>query len=117
MLRQVGNRVGHELAFSLRTIENHVEFLDEMMDWWEFAGLGRLEYGINPVFHVQVGLDHQPSEDPDELPMWELDDGIIEGALRSRYPEDSNVRIRREENQGEDEMWRYTLIFIEDNED
>ena len=52
MLRQVGNRVGHELAFSLRSIENHVEFLDEMMDWWEFAGLGRLEYGIDPVLSL-----------------------------------------------------------------
>ena len=57
-----------------------------MMDWWEFAGLGRLEYGIDPVFHVQVGLDHPPSEDPDVLPMWELDDGIIEGALMTRFP-------------------------------
>ena len=61
------------------------------MDWWEFAGLGRLEYGIDPVFHVQVGLDHPPSEDPDVLPMWELDDGIIEGALMTRFPKDGNV--------------------------
>ena len=41
----------------------------------------------------------------------------IEGALSSRYPEDSNVRIRREEAQSDDELWRYTLIFVEDSED
>ena len=112
MLRQVGNRVGHELAFSLRSIENHVEFLDEMMDWWEFAGLGRLEYGIDPVFHVQVGLDHPPSEDPDVLPMWELDDGIIEGALMTRFPRDGNVNVRRYDGTGEpDDLWRYHIIM------
>ena len=51
------------------------------------------------------------------LPLWELDDGIIEGALNSRYPEESNVRIRREEDQSDDELWRYTLIFVEDSDD
>jgi sugar-specific transcriptional regulator TrmB/predicted hydrocarbon binding protein len=112
MLRQVGNRVGHELAFSLRSIENHVEFLDEMMDWWEYAGLGRLEYGIDPVFHVQVGLDHPPSDDPDVLPMWELDDGIIEGALMTRFPRDGQVTVRRFEGTGEsDDLWRYHIIM------
>ena len=78
-MRQVGNRIGHELAFQLRTIEGHIEFLSEMMDWWEHAGLGRLEYEIEPTFHVRVGLNQPPSKDPDALPMWELDDGIIEG--------------------------------------
>jgi predicted hydrocarbon binding protein len=117
MLRQVGNRVGHELAFSLRSIENHVEFLDEMMDWWEYAGLGRLEYGIDPVFHVQVGLDHPPSDDPDVLPMWELDDGIIEGALMTRFPRDGQVSIRRFDGTGEsDDLWRYHIIMNNEEE-
>tara|TARA_B100002052_G_scaffold65901_2_gene59220 strand:- start:1647 stop:3029 length:1383 start_codon:yes stop_codon:yes gene_type:complete len=117
MLRQVGYRIGAELAFSLRNIEGHVEFLSELMDWWEYAGLGELEYDTVPFFHIKVNLTHPPIDKKEVLPLWELDDGIIEGALRSRYPEDSNVRIRREEDQGEDEMWRYTLIFIEDDED
>ena len=117
MLRQVGHRIGAELAFSLRNIEGHVEFLSELMDWWEHAGLGELEYDTVPFFHIKVNLTHPPINQKEVLPLWELDDGIIEGALRSRYPEDSNVRIRREEDQGEDEMWRYTLIFIEENED
>ena len=117
MLRQVGYRIGAELAFSLRNIEGHVEFLSELMDWWEYAGLGELEYDTVPFFHIKVNLTHPPINKKEVLPLWELDDGIIEGALRSRYPEDSNVRIRREEDQGEDEMWRYTLIFIEENED
>ena len=117
MLRQVGHRIGAELAFSLRNIEGHVEFLSELMDWWEHAGLCELEYDTVPFFHIKVNLTHPPINQKEVLPLWELDDGIIEGALRSRYPEDSNVRIRREEDQGEDEMWRYTLIFIEENED
>ena len=41
MLRQIGNRIGREIAFSLRGIEHDIEFLDEMMDWWEYAGLGK----------------------------------------------------------------------------
>ena len=108
MLRQVGQRIGSELAFSLRNIEGHVEFLSELMDWWEFAGLGELEYDTVPFFHIKVNLTHPPINEAEVLPLWELDDGIIEGALKSRYPEDSNVRIRREEGLSDDELWRYT---------
>ena len=88
MLRQIGNRIGREIAFSLRGIEHDIEFLDEMMDWWEYAGLGKLEYDVDPTFHVRVGLHHPPVDDPDALPMWEMDDGIIEGALASRFSKD-----------------------------
>ena len=71
MLRQIGNRIGQEIAFSMRGIEHDIEFLDEMMDWWEHAGLGNLEYDVDPTFHVRVGLHHPPQDDPDALPMWE----------------------------------------------
>ena len=115
MLRQVGNRVGQELAFSLRGIEDNIEFLNEMMDWWEYAGLGSLQYGIEPTFHVKVGLVHLPDDNPDVLPMWELDDGIIQGALETRYASEQGVRIRREEGTGEsDDLWRYHMILQED---
>ena len=117
MLRQVGHRIGSELAFSLRNIEGHVEFLSELMDWWKYAGLGELEYDTVPFFHIKVNLTHPPVEEKEVLPLWELDDGIIEGALRARYPEESNVRVRREDGQSDEELWRYTLIFVEDNED
>ena len=118
MLRQIGNRVGQEIAFSMRGIEHDIEFLDEMMDWWEYAGLGKLEYDVDPTFHVRVGLHHPPLNDPDALPMWEMDDGIIEGALMARYPETGNVRIRREMLEDDDgPTWRYTLIFIDEDLD
>tara|TARA_B100000085_G_scaffold49367_2_gene42671 strand:- start:4214 stop:5584 length:1371 start_codon:yes stop_codon:yes gene_type:complete len=94
LLRQVGNRVGEELAFSLRNIEDHIEFLNEMMDWWEYAGLGQLNYDIDPNFHIKVNLSS--FEDSESLPIWSLDDGIIEGALINRYSSDSNVKIERE---------------------
>jgi len=117
MLRQVGYRIGEELAFSLRNIEGHVEFLSELMDWWEYAGLGELEYDTTPFFHIKVNLTHPPIMQDNVLPLWELDDGIIEGALRSRYPQDGNVIIRREEDVSDEELWRYTLIFVEDKDD
>jgi predicted hydrocarbon binding protein len=114
MLRQVGQRVGEELAFSLRNIEGHVEFLSELMDWWEYAGLGELEYGTTPFFHIKVSLTHPPNDKPNILPLWELDDGIIEGALISRYPQDSNVLVRKEQDEEDKNSWRYTLIFVDD---
>ena len=117
MLRQVGHRIGEELAFSLRNIDGHVEFLSELMDWWEYAGLGELEYDTVPFFHIKVNLTHPPVDKAEVLPLWELDDGIIEGALRSRYPNDSNILIRREEAKDDGEMWRYTLIFVEESDD
>jgi predicted hydrocarbon binding protein len=110
MLRQIGNRVGQELAFSLRSIENDIEFLDEMMNWWEHAGLGMLQYDVDPQFHVVVGLNHPPLDDPDALPMWHMDDGIIEGALSTRFAKDANVVIQRIEGSGSnDDLWRYLI--------
>lgn len=119
MLRQVGQRIGEELTFSLRKIEGHVEYLNELMDWWEHAGLGELDYDSDPFFHIIVRLAHPANSDSKEaLPLWELDDGIIEGALMARYPEDGNVRIRREQiEDSEESTWRYTLIFIDEELD
>ena len=118
MMRQVGRRVGEELAFTLRSIEDNIEFLNEMMDLWEAAGLGTLAYEFDPNFHVRVGLNELPETDnPEVLPLWELDDGIIEGALAARYPDEGDVRVVREEGSGEiDDLWRYHLIMQEDTE-
>ena len=110
MLRQIGNRIGREIAFSLRSIEHDIEFLDEMMDWWEYARLGRLEYDVDPTFHVRVGLNHPPIDDVDALPMWEMDDGIIEGALSARFAKDSHIAIQRVEGSGDPEdLWHYII--------
>ncbi|MEE2758872.1 MAG: helix-turn-helix domain-containing protein [Candidatus Thermoplasmatota archaeon] len=114
ILRQVGNRIGQELAFSLRSIEGHVEFLNEMMDWWENAGLGEIDYDLDPTFHVKVFLAVRKPENEDSLPLSELDDGIIEGVLSTRYPEDGEVGVRRESGVG-DEYSRYHLLFRTDN--
>ena len=76
-----------------------------------------LEYGTNPFFHIKVSLTHPPNDKPDVLPLWELDDGIIEGALLSRYPEDSNVIVRKEPEEDDKDSWRYTLIFVDDVEE
>ena len=110
MLRQIGNRVGQEIAFSLRGIEHDIEFLEEMMDWWEYAGLGSLEYDVDPTFHVRVGLHHPPLDDLDALPMWEMDDGIIEGALSHRFAKDPNIVIQRIEGSGaKNDLWHYII--------
>ena len=88
------------------------------MDLWEEAGLGTLAYEFDPNFHVRVGLNELPEADnPEVLPLWELDDGIIEGALAARYPDEGDVRVVREEGSGEiDDLWRYHLLMQEDTE-
>ena len=44
--------------------------------------------------------------------MWELDDGIIEGALMTRFPKDGNVNVRRFDGTGNpDDLWRYHIIM------
>ncbi len=118
MMRQVGRRVGEELAFSLRGIDDQIEFLNEMMDLWEAAGLGTLSYDFDPSFHVRVGLNEMPEpENKEVLPLWEMDDGIVEGALMSRYPEEGEVQINRIEGSGElDDLWQYHLIMKDSTE-
>tara|TARA_B100000282_G_scaffold54650_1_gene35557 strand:+ start:7065 stop:8429 length:1365 start_codon:yes stop_codon:yes gene_type:complete len=95
ILSQVGMRIGEELSFSLRSIEGDIEFLNEMMDWWEHAGLGELSYGIDPSFHIKAIL-LQDSTSKDSLPLDELDGGIIEGALRSRFEGTTGASIHKE---------------------
>ena len=108
LLRQVGNRVGQELSFSLRNIDGNIEFLSEMMDWWEYAGLGQLSYAIDPQF--QIIVDH-PSENPGRLPIQSLDDGIIEGALLSRYSDDPTVEITRTTIENSENSVKYEINF------
>ena len=116
LMRQVGNRIGEELTFSLRQIEGNIEFLNEMMDWWEYAGLGKLSYDIEPEFHIKVELGSAELKD-DELPLWALDDGIIEGALLARYSPDGEVMVQREQIDDLDEFCRYNLIMTPRSED
>ena len=115
LLRQVGNRIGEELAFSLRKIDGHVEFLSEMMDWYEYAGLGELSYDADPIFHIKVHL-LLDADNSDQLPLWELDDGIIEGTLLSRYSSMKEVIIERIQSvDNKDEFCRYNLVLSDDN--
>ena len=114
LLRQVGNRIGHELAFSLQSLDEDVSFLNEIMDWWEYAGLGELEYFFDPIFYVQANLPLSSEDNDGDLPLWQMDYGIIEGALMSRYPEGSKVIIRKEGGEGPDDPCKFYLIFTAD---
>ena len=114
LLGQVGNRIGQELAFSLQSLDEDMSFLNEIMDWWEYAGLGELEYFIDPIFHVQANLPLSPEDRTTDLPLWEMDYGIIEGALMSRYPEGSKVIIRKEGGEGPSDPCKFYLIFTTD---
>ena len=110
LMRQVGNRVGEELAFSLRGIDKEIEFLNEMMDWWEHAGLGTLSYELEPEFHINVQFTELP--EGEGLPIWALDDGIIEGALKARYPEGGDVAVHREVvSKAPEALHKYNLIM------
>ena len=110
LMRQVGNRVGQELSFSLRGVEQEIDFLNEMMDWWEHAGMGTLSYDLEPEFHIKVQFAELP--EGGGLPIWALDDGIIEGALQARYPEGSDITVIREVISKEPEgLHRYNLIM------
>lgn len=110
LMRQVGNRVGQELSFSLRGVEQEIDFLNEMMDWWEHAGMGTLSYDLEPEFHIKVQFAELP--EGGGLPIWALDDGIIEGALQARYPEGSEITVIREVISREPEgLHRYNLIM------
>ena len=93
LLRQVGIRIGEELTYSMKEIKGDVEYLNEIMDWWEHSGLGQLSYDIDPVFHIEVKLEQKNSAD--KLPLWALDDGIIEGAIMSRYQGRDSIQINR----------------------
>ena len=110
LMRQVGNRVGEELAFSLRGIDQEIEFLNEMMDWWEHAGLGTLSYELEPEFHINIQFTELP--EGEDLPIWALDDGIIEGALKARYPEGGDVVVHREVvSKAPEALHKYNLII------
>ncbi len=96
MFRQIGNRIGEELSFSLNKIENDFEFITEVMDWWEYAGLGELNYEISPTFRILANLDINSDEESEKFPIWELDDGILEGALIQRFSVEDKTTLKRD---------------------
>ena len=57
---------------SVYVLDGHVEFLNEMMDWWEHAGLGEIDYELDPTFHVKVMLSHKDEETEGSLPLTNL---------------------------------------------
>ena len=81
-----------------------------MIDLWEYAGLVKLSYDLDPDFHIKVELSNT-SSDAESLPLWALDDGIIEGALSERYTPESGVLVGRVESEEEEEFCRYNLIM------
>ena len=95
MFRQIGNRIGEELSFSLGEIDNDFEFITEVMDWWEYAGLGELNYEIFPEFKIMVDLEIPSNDDFSKLPIWELDDGTLEGALLQRFSIEDKTLLKR----------------------
>jgi len=110
-LRQVGIRIGEELSFSMKDINGDVEYLNEIMDWWEYSGLGKLTYDIDPVFHIEVHLD-EPKVSGESLPLSALDDGIIEGAIMSRYESRDGIEVTRiAGNSSNDFHSRYEIIM------
>jgi hypothetical protein len=94
----------------MKEIKGDVEYLNEIMDWWEHSGLGKLNYDIDPVFHIEVELEQKNSAD--KLPLWALDDGIIEGAIMSRYHGRDGIQINRVlGNEDVDFHSRYEIIM------
>ena len=76
-------------------IENDFEFITEVMDWWEYAGLGVLNYDISPNFRIVANLDKDSNSDSEKFPIWELDDGILEGSLIQRFSVEDQSTIKR----------------------
>ena len=51
-----------------------------------------MDYDSDPFFHIIVKLAHPANfGDSESLPLWELDDGIIEGALKSLHEQQGPV--------------------------
>ena len=56
--------------------------------------MGTLSYDLEPEFHIKVQFAELP--EGGGLPIWALDDGIIEGALQACHPEGSEITVIRE---------------------
>ena len=63
---------------------------------------------IRDRFHILV---EHPSSKLGGLPIHSLDDGIIEGALLSRYSDDSSVEITRTPIENAENSVKYDINF------
>jgi len=52
-----------------------------------------LNYDISPDFRIFVDLEML--SDDDKFPIWELDDGILQGALSQRFTEENKSLLKR----------------------
>ena len=83
------------------------------MDLWEGRGLDLICIRAYIPCLCRSKRKTRPGN-RDVLPLWELDDGIIEGALMARYPEEGDVEIKKIPGNGDlDDIWQYHLLIKE----
>ena len=82
-----------------------------------FSTLPALSAGLDNTSKKIIKVHLLPDADnSDQLPLWELDDGIIEGTLLSRYSSMKEVIIERIQSaDNKDEFCRYNLVLSDDN--
>jgi len=95
LMRNIGNRIGEEIATSASLIDDSENFNDELQKIWNKLGMGQLILEGNPPNSITV-IDSKACQTGAEMGrlFCHLDEGILEGIMKARHGY-SSISVKR----------------------
>jgi sugar-specific transcriptional regulator TrmB/predicted hydrocarbon binding protein len=113
LLRQVGRRIGEEIAIGLGQFDDDEQFWEELSSEWRSLGMGELLIEGSPISSIRISDSGACGGAPNfGRPFCHLDEGIIEGIIRSRFGLLAKAVERECTAQGEDHCY-FEISFVE----
>ena len=95
LMRNIGNRIGEEIATSAKLIDDSEDFNEELQKIWNELGMGELVLEGNPPHSITV-IDSKACQTGAEMgrQFCHLDEGILEGIMKARHGY-SSISVKR----------------------
>jgi sugar-specific transcriptional regulator TrmB/predicted hydrocarbon binding protein len=115
LMRNIGRRIGEEIAMELSEIDDDAEFWTQLAVEWAEMGMGRLVVQGDPVEVVRVEDSGSCGNAPQfGGPFCHLDEGILEGIIQLRFGVHATAVERECTAAGQDHC-HFDIVFTGNN--
>ena len=115
LMRNIGRRIGEEIATELSEIEEDDEFWNQLVIEWREMGMGKLILEGDPIKVVRVEDAGSCGNAPEfGGPFCHLDEGILEGIIRHRFGVHATAVERECMSSGQDHC-HFDIVFNEND--
>jgi len=115
LMRNIGRRIGEEIAIELSEIEADTDFWTQLAVEWQEMGMGKLVVKGDPVEVVRVEDAGSCGKSPQfGGPFCHLDEGILEGIIQTRFGVHATA-VERECTAAGEDYCHFDIVFSESN--